>query len=147
MLTRFSLRKHAANRFSLLSQGEKTRVLLARAYLSAPELIVMDEPCSGLDIRGREELLQSIVQGLTQPEPIPVVYVTHHADEIMPGFTHVLLLKEGRIFRSGPKSEVLQSETLSAAFDVPVTVEMVYNRPFVRVLPSSAIDSGEAAPS
>ncbi len=129
-LRQFGLLERADTRFGLLSQGEKTRVLLARATLSQAELILMDEPCSGLDIRGREELLALIEEQLGS---VPVIYVTHHVEEIVPGFTHVLLLQAGQILAAGPKQEVLTSENLSATFQVPVSVNIVHGRPWARV--------------
>lgn len=129
-LHQFGLLERAETRFGLLSQGEKTRVLLARAYLSQAELILMDEPCSGLDIRGREELLTLIGEQLGRT---PVIYVTHHVEEVVPGFTHVLLLQAGQILAAGPKGDVLTSENLSATFQVPISVDIVHGRPWARV--------------
>ncbi|NMP23054.1 ABC transporter ATP-binding protein [Sulfobacillus harzensis] len=132
-LSHFKILERAQTRFGILSQGEKTRVLLARAHLAAVDLIVMDEPCSGLDIRGREELLALIRDHLSQIPTTPIIYVTHHVEEIMPEFTHVLLLKSGRVLARGPKREVLTAQNLSVALGVPVTVEIVHGRPWARV--------------
>ncbi len=136
VLDTFRLRSLAHTRFSSLSQGEKTRVLLARAWMAQVELLILDEPCSGLDIRHREELLALIGQHFTRASSTHVIYVTHHPEEILPGFTHALLLHQGAVFAQGRKEEVLTSKNLSAILEVPVDVEFVHGRPWIRVTPT-----------
>ncbi|MFT4188007.1 MAG: ABC transporter ATP-binding protein [Aeromicrobium sp.] len=102
--------------FGTLSEGERKRVLVARALMTDPEMIVLDEPAAGLDLGAREDLVASL-QNLASDAAAPVlVLVTHHVEEIPPGFTHVLLLREGRVVASGPIAETLTSENLSQTF-------------------------------
>lgn len=105
-----------------LSQGERQRVLIARALMARPRLLILDEPCAGLDPVAREKFLQFIEnvarrRGPTRPA---LVLVTHHVEEIMPAFTHALLLREGRIHAAGPRRDVLTSKNLSTIFGAPL---------------------------
>ena len=88
-----------------LSQGERQIVLIARALMAKPALLILDEPCTGLDLFAREELLQRIEQLASEPHAPTILFVTHHAEEIMPFITHVSLLKEGHFFKQGPREE------------------------------------------
>ncbi|SDX77621.1 iron complex transport system ATP-binding protein [Paenibacillus sp. CF384] len=115
-----------------LSQGERKKVLLARALMSNPKLLIMDEPCAGLDLYEREKLLIDLNR--LAERDITVVYVTHHMEEIIPLFTHVALVQDGRIVAAGPKKEVLSPEWLSRAYDWPVEVEWADDRPWIRAL-------------
>ncbi len=106
--------------FGTLSEGERKRVQIARALMTDPELMLLDEPAAGLDLAGREQLVRSlgdIAAGASAPA---IVLVTHHVEEIPPGFTHVLLLRQGRIVSAGPVDEALTSETLTQAFGLPL---------------------------
>ncbi|MCI7552242.1 MAG: ABC transporter ATP-binding protein [Actinomycetaceae bacterium] len=108
--------------YSTLSSGERKRVGVARALMPNPEVLVLDEPASGLDLGGRERLLgslQELAEGIYSPV---LILVTHHVEEIPAGFTHALLLKDGQVFASGRLEEVLTSHNLSALFDTPVDV-------------------------
>lgn len=134
-LEQFGLTSRAHTRFSPLSQGEKTRVLLARAWMAQNDLLILDEPCSGLDVKSREFLLRDINRFLERPRGGHVIYVTHHVEEILPGFTHVALLKEGRIQAAGPRSAILTNENLSVAFDIPVQINHLHGRPWLAVMP------------
>ncbi|SFI32409.1 iron complex transport system ATP-binding protein [Paenibacillus sp. UNC496MF] len=116
-----------------LSQGERKKVLLARALMQEPKLLIMDEPCAGLDLYEREKLLIDLGQ-LSRRE-LMVVYVTHHMEEIIPLFTHVALVQNGEIVAAGPKKDVLSAEWLSAAYDWPVEVNWANDRPWIRALP------------
>jgi iron complex transport system ATP-binding protein len=99
-----------------LSQGERQRVLIGRALMTRPELLILDEPCAGLDPVAREQFLQ-FLERLSHDATAPsMVLVTHHAEEIMPGFSHVLILKSGRVLASGPKERVMTAAHLSEAF-------------------------------
>ncbi len=108
--------------FGLLSEGERQQVLLARALMGNPELVLMDEPAAGLDLGARERLIGRLAALAEDPSVPPLVLVTHHAEEIPPGVTHAALLQGGRMLVSGPIDEVFNSATVSACFGVPVTV-------------------------
>jgi iron complex transport system ATP-binding protein len=115
--------EHLADRaWQLLSQGERQKVLIGRALMARAGLLVLDEPCAGLDPVARERFLAFLERWATRSEAPPLVLVTHHLEEITPAFSHALVLRKGRVVASGPKDEVLGSETLSRAFDVPVRV-------------------------
>jgi len=107
-------------RFRDLSYGEARRVLLARALVHRPSLLILDEPCSGLDIPTREKFLQTL-QKLSRH--VRLIYVTHHVEEILPAISHVLLLKGGRVYRQGPKQETLTPKTLSGALGCNIRLE------------------------
>ncbi|WP_281891041.1 ABC transporter ATP-binding protein [Paenibacillus sp. YYML68] len=115
-----------------LSQGERKKVMLARSLMTNPSLLVMDEPCSGLDILERERLLEFIQELAGQGRTI--VYVTHHLEEITSLFTHVLLVEEGRIVAAGPKRDVLTAEHVSQAFQVQVSLDWFQDRPWMKVI-------------
>lgn len=116
LLTRLEC-KHLADRpWEVLSQGERQRVLIGRALMAHPRLLILDEPCAGLDPAAREHFLQFLHRlGETKNSPT-LLLVTHHVEEIMPAFSHVLLLKTGRVLAAGKKSEVLTGKKLSATF-------------------------------
>jgi iron complex transport system ATP-binding protein len=109
--------------FGLLSEGERQQVLLARALMGDPELILMDEPAAGLDLGAREGLLTRLAALAADPAVPPLVLVTHHLEEIPPGITHAALLRGGRLVGSGPIADVLTDPAVSAAFGVDVVVE------------------------
>jgi iron complex transport system ATP-binding protein len=103
-----------------LSQGERQRVLIGRALMAAPKLLILDEPCAGLDPVAREHFLQ-FIERITRRRGAPaMVLVTHHVEEIMPAFSHVLVMRQGRVLAAGPRARVLTSKTLSAAFGAAV---------------------------
>jgi iron complex transport system ATP-binding protein len=115
---------HLADRtVGTLSSGEQQRVLLARTLMTSPGLVLLDEPTAGLDLGGREELVASLGALARDPAAPPVVLVTHHVDEIPPGFTHVLLLRDGRVLASGPIGTTLTEATLGACFGLPLVLE------------------------
>jgi iron complex transport system ATP-binding protein len=103
-----------------LSQGERQRVLIGRALMAAPPLLILDEPCAGLDPVAREHFLQFLQRLGDSPKPPTLVLVTHHLEEIMPVFSHVLILRGGRSLACGPKRSVLTSAILSTAFQAPL---------------------------
>lgn len=110
----------AARPWSVLSQGERQRVLIARALMAKPGLLILDEPCAGLDPAAREHFLR-FIQRLGRRKNAPtLVLVTHHVEEIMPVFTHVLLLKGGRVLAAERKSRVLNPAILSKTFTARV---------------------------
>lgn len=109
--------------FGVLSEGERQQVLLARALMGNPELLLLDEPAAGLDLANRERLVGRLARLVADPGMPPLVLVTHHLEEIPPGTTHAALLRRGRLLATGTTGAVLSSEAVSACFDLPVTVE------------------------
>jgi iron complex transport system ATP-binding protein len=109
--------------FGLLSEGERQQVLLARALMGRPELLLMDEPAAGLDLGARERLLGRLAALAGDPAVPPMVLVTHHVEEIPPGVTHAALMRNARLRAAGPVSEVLTGDAVSDAFGVRVVVE------------------------
>jgi iron complex transport system ATP-binding protein len=103
-----------------LSQGERQRVLIGRALMASPQLLVLDEPCAGLDPVAREHFLAFVERLLGRPGAPTLVLVTHHVEEIVAGFSHVLVLRAGRVLAAGPRENVMTSATLSRAFDAPL---------------------------
>jgi iron complex transport system ATP-binding protein len=123
---------HYANRrYQTLSQGEKQRVLISRALMADPNLLILDEPTNGLDFIARELLLESIEKIAKSPSAPSIIYVTHHVEEILPVFNKTLLLKEGQVFAAGRTSEMISNEQLTQFFELPVQVNWDNNRPFV----------------
>jgi iron complex transport system ATP-binding protein len=111
-----------------LSQGERQRALIGRALMARPELLILDEPCAGLDPVAREHFLQ-FLERLARKRGAPtMVLVTHHVEEIMPVFSHVLVLKEGSVLTAGSKIKVLTSSTLSRAFHAPIRLRRLRGR-------------------
>ncbi|HTG71668.1 MAG TPA: ABC transporter ATP-binding protein [Candidatus Udaeobacter sp.] len=106
--------------YDTLSQGERQRVLIARALMASPKLLILDEPCTGLDVFAREQLLQMIGTVAAEENAPTIIYVTHHVEEILPCFTKTLLIKEGQVFAADHTSDVLTSALMSDFFDVPV---------------------------
>ncbi len=125
--------------WSHLSQGERQRVLIGRALMARPRLLILDEPCAGLDPAAREHFLQ-FLERLAHGRGAPVlVLVTHHTEEITPSFSHVLVLKNGRVAASGPKARILNSRLLSEAFGVPVRIRRTHGRYLLSVRPKPAV--------
>ncbi len=110
-------------RFGQLSDGEQKRVQIARAVMTDPELMLLDEPAASLDLGAREELLQLLSGYATAKNAPGIVMVTHHVEEIPPGFGHVLLLRDGRITAAGPIEEVLTPENLEKTFGIALELE------------------------
>lgn len=112
----------------VLSQGERQRVLIGRALMAKPRLLILDEPCAGLDPAAREHFLQFLQRIGRRPDAPTLVLVTHHVEEIMPVFSHVLILKKGRVLASGPKTETLNGKLLSQAFGENTKLKQEKNR-------------------
>jgi len=122
-----------------LSQGERQRVLIGRALMARPELLILDEPCAGLDPVAREHFVQ-FLERLARSKGAPtLVLVTHHVEEIMPAFSHVLILKDGAVLAAGPKAKILTSGTLSRAFHAPVRLRRQRGRYALAVTPSLSV--------
>lgn len=125
--------EHLAERtYGTLSEGERKRVLIARALMTDPELLLLDEPAAGLDLGGREELVARLGELAADPDAPAMVLVTHHVEEIPPGFSHALLLSEGEVVAQGLLADVMTSANLSRAFGQSIVVEMIDGRYFAR---------------
>lgn len=125
--------EHLAERtYDTLSEGERKRVLIARSLMTDPELLLLDEPAAGLDLGGREELVARLADLAADPDAPAMVLVTHHVEEIPPGFSHGLILSEGKVIASGLLSEVLTAENLSAAFGQSIALDIIDGRYFAR---------------
>jgi len=122
VLTQWKLDHLAERTFGTLSDGEQKRVQIARAVMTDPELLLLDEPTASLDLGSREELLQLLSGYALAPMTPAMVMVTHHVEEIPVGFTHALLLREGGIVAAGPIAETLTAAALSDTFGLPITV-------------------------
>ena len=109
--------------FGFLSDGERQQVLLARALINDPALLLLDEPAAGLDVGGRERLVSYLGRLAAAPDHPPTVMITHHVEEIPPAFTHALLLREGTVVASGPLREVITAESMSVAFGMALFPE------------------------
>jgi iron complex transport system ATP-binding protein len=115
--------EHLADRtFGTLSEGERKRVQIARALMTDPELLLLDEPAAGLDLTGRESLVRTLSELAQDPYAPASVLVTHHVEEIPVGITHALLLKNGEVMAAGPIGETLTAENLTATFDLPLSL-------------------------
>lgn len=114
--------------YDTCSSGEKQKVLIARALMAKPKLLILDEPTNGLDFLSREELLSTINQLASQEDAPMLIFVTHHIEEILPVFTHTLLMREGSVFNQGKREDILNSDTLSDFFQKPISVEWRSNR-------------------
>ena len=112
---------HTEQEIRTLSEGERKRLLVARLLVADPELLLFDEPCAGLDLGGREALV-ALLGELARDGGRPLVMVTHHLEEIPPGITHTLLLRDGAIVAAGPVATTLTSEAVSDAFGLAVAV-------------------------
>lgn len=125
--------EHLSDRtYGTLSEGERKRVLIARALMTDPELLLLDEPAAGLDLGGREELVARLGELAADPDAPAMVLVTHHVEEIPPGFSHALLLSEGGVVAQGLLGDVMTSENLSRAFGQSIVIEMIDGRYFAR---------------
>ncbi|MGE6259132.1 ABC transporter ATP-binding protein [Heyndrickxia sporothermodurans] len=117
--------------YQTLSQGERQRILIARALMALPKLLILDEPCTGLDIISREHLLKMIEALTKQSEGPTLIYVTHHVEEVLPCFKKVLLLKNGVVFDSGSTTNLLNAERLSNFYQVPVSINRNNGRTWI----------------
>jgi iron complex transport system ATP-binding protein len=114
--------------FGTLSEGERKRVQIARALMSNPELLVLDEPGAGLDLGGREDLVSTLATLAYDPMSPSTVLVSHHVEEIPQGFTHALLLRDGRVTGAGPIATTLTREVISSTFGMPLELSHVDGR-------------------
>jgi iron complex transport system ATP-binding protein len=123
LLERLGVGTLADQGFGTLSSGERQRVQLARTLMTDPGLLLLDEPTAGLDLGGREELVGALTDLAHSPSSPPILLVTHHVEEIPPGFSHALLLKAGRVLAAGPLTDVLTRDHLSECFEVDLILE------------------------
>lgn len=133
---------HLADRpWRVLSQGERQRVLIGRALMAHPRLLILDEPCAGLDPVAREHFLQFVNRLATNPPRgvrVPtLILVTHHVEEIVEGFTHILALKAGRVLTAGKRSAILKNATLSQIFGEPVRLVKRNGRAMLQIEPTA----------
>lgn len=127
-LDRLGIQDRAGQRYNTLSQGERQRVWIARALVHRPRLLILDEPCAGLDPAARAALLRDLGLLLSSPEAPTLILVTHHLEEIEPFISHVLVLRQGAALAAGATDQVLISSVLSAAFDRACFVERIGER-------------------
>ncbi|WP_308468757.1 ABC transporter ATP-binding protein [Rathayibacter soli] len=120
VLAEWKLDHLADRRFGALSDGEQKRVQIARAVMTDPEILLLDEPAASLDLGAREELVQLLGGYASDPDSPAIVLVTHHVEEIPRGFTHVMLLADGGVVAAGPIGDTLTSENLTRAFGLPI---------------------------
>ncbi|MDY0094898.1 MAG: ABC transporter ATP-binding protein [Candidatus Vecturithrix sp.] len=117
--------------YAVLSQGEKQRVLIARSLMLHPQLLILDEPCSGLDPASREFFLEFIEKLGQQQDGPTLIYVTHHIEEIVSIFSHVQLMRSGRMLMDGPKTEIITTNHLSRAFGMEMKISRSNGRYWV----------------
>jgi iron complex transport system ATP-binding protein len=122
LLAAFGVEHLADRTFGTLSEGERKRVQLARSMMTDPELVLLDEPAAGLDLGSREMLVRDLAELALDPFSPVLVLVTHHVEEIPPGFTHALMLRAGAVVAAGPIEDVVTDENLSTTFDVPLHI-------------------------
>jgi iron complex transport system ATP-binding protein len=120
VLAEWKLEHLGERRFAGLSDGEQKRVQIARSVMTDPEVLLLDEPAASLDLGAREELLQLLGGYASASNSPAIVMVTHHVEEIPRGFTHALLLREGKIVAAGPIGATLTTENLTKTFDLPI---------------------------
>jgi len=122
LMSELGVGRLADRTFGTLSEGERKRVQIARALMTDPELLVLDEPAAGLDLGGREDLVSTLSVLAVDGAAPAIVLVSHHVEEIPPGFTHALMLRDGRVTASGPLEHVMTEENLSATFGMPLVL-------------------------
>jgi len=139
LLIDLGLKSKIISPFDTLSKGERQQVLIARAFMSQPELLILDEPGTGLDALARERLLVTI-ERLAKDTDITIIFVTHYPEEILPSFDNCLLLRNSAIYKVGKTREIFTSETISDFFNHPVTVEWK-NEKYDFAIPADALKS------
>ncbi len=133
LLSRIGCRRLAERPWLFLSQGERQRVLIARALMAEVRVLILDEPCAGLDPAAREDFLSFLKRWMARPDAPTVILVTHHVEEIVPGFTHALVLRRGRVIASGGLKGTVTGKVLSAAFGAKMGVRKRQGRYALRL--------------
>jgi iron complex transport system ATP-binding protein len=133
LLAALGIEGMAQRRFGTLSEGERKRVLIARALMADPELLLLDEPAAGLDLGGREDLVGRLATVAVDPDAPATVLVTHHVEEIPPGFTHAMLMREGTVVAQGLLEAVLTEDNLSKTFGVDLVLRRAGERFFAHL--------------
>jgi iron complex transport system ATP-binding protein len=128
VLREWKLEKFAERRFGALSDGEQKRVLIARAVMTDPEMLLLDEPAASLDLGSREELLHLLSEFAKSKGSPAMVMVTHHVEEIPQGFTHALLLRKGEVVAAGKLDDVVTAELLTETFGIPLELNNHHGR-------------------
>jgi iron complex transport system ATP-binding protein len=134
-LDRLGMSDYLDRRFGTLSEGERKRTMIARAMMTDPELLLLDEPAAGLDLGGREDLVRRLGRLARDPYAPSMLMVTHHVEEIAPGFSHVLMIRQGKVLAAGPIETELTSRNLSHCFGLPLVVEQNGDRWTAQGLP------------
>jgi iron complex transport system ATP-binding protein len=137
LLGALGVARFADRRFGTLSEGERKRVQIARALMTDPELMLLDEPAAGLDLGGREDLVERLAALAHDPLSPCLVLVTHHVEEIPPGFTHVMLLRSGRVIAAGPVESTLTADLLGVTFGIPLELQRSGDRWTARAIRES----------
>lgn len=122
LLVSLGAKKLIGKVYQVLSQGEKQIVLIARALMAKPELLILDEPCNGLDLFAREDLLSRIKKMKQTADAPSLLYVTHHTEEILPLLNHVLMIRDGKIFKQGKRAELLNETVLNDFYQRPIAI-------------------------
>ncbi|MDT0381717.1 ABC transporter ATP-binding protein [Streptomyces sp. DSM 42041] len=136
-LDRLGMSDYLDRKFGTLSEGERKRTMIARAMMTDPELLLLDEPAAGLDLGGREDLVRRLGRLARDPYAPSMLMVTHHVEEIAPGFSHVLMIRQGKVLAAGPIETELTSRNLSLCFGLPLVVEQNGDRWTAQGLPLS----------
>jgi iron complex transport system ATP-binding protein len=137
LLNAAGMAEAAERQFGVLSEGERQQVLLARALMASPELLLLDEPAAGLDLGARERLVRYLSALAGDPETPPLVLVTHHVEELPAGITHVALVSGGLLTAVGTVADVLTSEAVSSCFGIPIAIERTDGRWTARAAPDN----------
>ncbi len=140
LLAHVGLSKRVTHRYGQLSTGEQRRVMVARALVHRPELLILDEPTAGLDIAGREHVLATVEMILARRDSPTVLMITHHVDEISPRTVQVVMMRQGRVALAGPAEQVITPESLTATFGCKVFVRRIHGRYWLEVLPEAWLD-------
>lgn len=122
LLVSLGAKKLIGKVYQVLSQGEKQIILIARALMAKPELLILDEPCNGLDLFAREDLLSRIKKMKQTADAPSLLYVTHHTEEILPLLNHVLMIRDGKIFKQGKRAELLNETVLNDFYQRPIAI-------------------------
>lgn len=136
LLELFKIDYLKGRRYETCSNGEKQKILIARALMAQPELLILDEPSSGLDFIAREELLATINMLASKEQAPTMILVTHHIEEVLPEFSHALLLRDGSVYKCGEKEDIFTSDQLTDFFQRQVNVAWQNKRPWMTLLDS-----------